>query len=171
MGIQMPKTLHNFNLYVEGEGYAGRVIKGKLPEVKVKKEEHRAGGMDTPLSLDQGIEALECEFTLAEFNAAVRGKVGVRNNHGTQLIFKGSIGDDVTESDDPVEVTIRGSILEDNVAEWEAGKKTEDSYKIECKSYKLTVKGTVVYDIDIENMKRVINGVDQLSSQRSNIGL
>jgi P2 family phage contractile tail tube protein len=171
MGIQMPKTLKNFNLFVEGEGYAGRVIKGKPPEVKVKKEEHRAGGMDTPLSLDQGLEALECEFTLAEFNAAVRQKVAMRNNHGTQLIFKGAIGDDVTENTDPVEITIRGAILEDNVGEFEAGKKTEDSYKVECKSYKLTIKGVVVYDIDIENMKRVINGVDQLASQRANIGL
>jgi P2 family phage contractile tail tube protein len=37
--------------------------------------------------------------------------------------------------------------------------------------YKLTVGGREVYEIDVENMVRRINGVDQLAGIRSDIGL
>lgn len=37
--------------------------------------------------------------------------------------------------------------------------------------YKLEVDGRLVYEIDALGMKRVIDGVDQLASQRAALGL
>lgn len=171
MAFRIPNTLKAFNLYLEGNNFAGLAAKLKLPEIKTKKEEHRGAGMDMPRSLMQGIEALECEFTLTEFSADVRAKVGIQNGHNTELVFKGSIGDDSgAGATKPVLVTIRGAIMEDTPSEWESGKKTEDSYKVECKFYELKVDGKEVYYIDQDNMIRRIEGTDYLASQRSDIG-
>ena len=37
--------------------------------------------------------------------------------------------------------------------------------------YKLEIGGETIHEIDAENMKRVINGVDQLEKRRAALGL
>ena len=173
-GIIAPYTLKNCNLYIADgavTNYAGRVSSIKLPEIKVKLESYRAGGMDFELSFDQGLERLECEFTLIEFSAAVRRSVAIHKDHNTVLIFKGSIGNDTAAgATQPAQAYIRGLIHTDSPSEWSPGKKTEDNYKVEVRTYELKINGKEIYFIDHKLMIRRINGVDYLKSQRSDIG-
>ena len=48
----MTKILKNFNLFVDGRGYAGRTEEVTPPKLTIKTEELRAGGMDAPISID-----------------------------------------------------------------------------------------------------------------------
>ncbi len=48
----LPKILKNFNVFVDGRGYAGRIDEISLPKLAIKTEEYRAGGMDIPVSID-----------------------------------------------------------------------------------------------------------------------
>lgn len=50
--------LKNFNLFVDGRGYAGNVSEYTPPNLAVQTEDHRAGGMDAPIALDMGMEGL-----------------------------------------------------------------------------------------------------------------
>ena len=61
----LPKILKNFNAFVDGRGYAGRIDEISLPKLSIKTEEHRAGGMDIPVAIDMGMEKLEAELTFS----------------------------------------------------------------------------------------------------------
>lgn len=54
---------------------------------------------------------------------------------------------------------------------WKAGDLANLEMEGAIRYYKLTIGDTVVYQIDIDNMIRIINGVDQLASIRSAIGM
>nr|VFK59842.1 MAG: hypothetical protein BECKTC1821F_GA0114240_10386 [Candidatus Kentron sp. TC] len=42
---------------------------------------------------------------------------------------------------------------------------------VSCEYYKLTHDSRVIHEIDVPNMVRVIDGVDQLEQTRVNLGL
>jgi len=50
----LPKILKNFNVFVDGRGYAGKIDEITLPKLTIKTEEYRAGGM--------GMEKLEADY-------------------------------------------------------------------------------------------------------------
>jgi len=169
--IKMPKTLKNFNLFVNGNNYAGLVEELTPPKVAIKSEEHRAGGMDGPIAIDMGMEELSLEFTLAEYDSDVLNATGILNAKETTFTLRGAINDDSSPSSDPVVITARGGISESDLGSWKSGDKTALKLTAKLKAYKLTVKGATIYDIDFMTLKRVIDGVDQMESIRANIGL
>ncbi|GHT98386.1 hypothetical protein FACS1894126_3800 [Alphaproteobacteria bacterium] len=59
----LPKILKNFNVFVDGRGYAGRVEEVSLPKLSLKTDEFLAGGMDAPIEIDLGMEKLEADLT------------------------------------------------------------------------------------------------------------
>jgi Phage tail tube protein FII len=63
----LPKILRNFNVFVDGRGYAGKIDEITLPKLTIKTDEYRAGGMDIPINIDMGMEKLEADFTFSEY--------------------------------------------------------------------------------------------------------
>ena len=47
----------NFNLFVDGKGFAGQIEEFTPPKLTLKTEEFRAAGMDAPIELTMGLEA------------------------------------------------------------------------------------------------------------------
>lgn len=172
MSIQVPYTLKGFNFFVDGRGYAGRVDEVNLPKLSIKSEEHRAGGMDTPIEIDMGMEKLECDFTLSQFDWDVLNQVGILNAKETAFVFRGALGNDSSPGDvKPVVCTMRGGIRESDPGSAKSGEKTQLKLTVALKYYKLEVGGATVHEIDVMNLKRVINGVDQVEAIRGAIGL
>jgi P2 family phage contractile tail tube protein len=68
-------------------------------------------------------------------------------------------------------VTLRGALKEVDMGDWKSGDKAEIKHSVAVTYYKLEVDGRLVYEIDALGMKRVINGVDQLTAQRIALGL
>ena len=166
----LPQILKNFNVFVDGRGYAGRADELVLPKVTVKTEEFRAGGMDAPIELDMGMEKIECSFSLAEFNPEVLKLWGVINAATTGFVFRGAVqrqGEDAQA----VVATVRGRIKEPDHGTWKAGDKATNKYTVACSYYKLNVNGTDVFEIDIENMIRNVGGTDQMASLRAAMGM
>ncbi len=58
----LPKILKNFNAFVDGRGYAGRIDEISLPKLSIKTEEHRAGGMDIPVAMVMYPDILARDF-------------------------------------------------------------------------------------------------------------
>lgn len=162
--------LKNMNLFVDGRGYAGNIDELTLPKLALKLEEFRNGGMDAPLEQELGMEKIECSFSLTRFDRDVLLLFGVKNGVRIPFTMRGAV-----ESDDgtitAVVVNLEGFIKEIDYGSWKAGDKAMIKLLVSCRSYKLTHGGAVVHDIDIPNMVRVINGVDQLSEQRAALGV
>lgn len=160
--------LKNFNLYVDGRGFAGNVETAQLPNLALVIEDFRAGGLDSPIPLDMGMEPMEASFTLSQFSKETLALWGVGETADVPLTFRGAL-----ESQDgtvrAVVVNIRGRVTAVNPSEWAAGSKANIAFTVRALYYKYTQDGTVVHEIDVVNMVRKINGVDRLAAIRQAI--
>lgn len=162
--------LKSANLFVDGQGFAGNIKEVKLPELSLKLEQFRGGGMDAPISLDKGMEELVVTFSTTKHCVETLGLFGVSKNGGVQLTARGSL-----ESYDgtvtPVIVNMTGKVTKIAPGAWSEGGETSTEYTVNLSYYKYTQDGKDVHEIDVPNMKRIINGTDQLAEHRANLGL
>lgn len=168
--MPLPQVLKNFNLFVDGRGYAGRAEEVNLPKITVKTEEFRAGGMDSPVELDMGTDKLECSFSLSEYNQEVLTLWGIVVDADTPFVFRGAVqrqGEDA----EPVIAKVRGRIKEFDPGAWKAGDKAVAKLTVAVTYYQLTVNGAVAVEIDVENMIRITDGSDQMASLRTALGI
>lgn len=171
MAIQLPRILKNMNLFIDGRGYAGRIDEIALPKLAAAVEEHRAGGMDAPLNLDMGMEALEATFTLSEFDENIWAGFGLLENNVIPCTVRGSIQAQGTSEAQPVVANLRGGWQELDPGTWKPGDKNQLSVTMMCRYYKLTINGRTVAEIDVPNMIRIIDGTDQIAQQRAHLGI
>ena len=165
----IPKTLKNFNLFVDGRGYAGRVEELTLPKLSIKTEEIKAGGMDVPIELDMGMEKLECELTLSEYDAEVIKMFGLNNGAQVPLTLRGGLDDEAGIT--PVVVTLQGAWRALDFGNWKAGEKASLKVSVALRYYRLEIGGQELIEIDALNMVRKIDGKDQLEGLRGALGL
>ncbi len=162
--------LKNMALYVDGRGYAGNVESLTLPKLTMKTEEFRNGGMDAPIDVELGMEKLEAEFTLTRFDRDMLGLFGLAQGQNVPLTVRGAI-----ESDSggilSVIVNLQGFVRELDFGDWQPGEKATLKSMVSLRYYKLTHGTNAVHEIDIPNMVRIINGVDQLALTRAALGI
>lgn len=166
---QIPRILKNFSLFVDGRGLAGTIQTLTLPTLTTKMEEFRGGGMDAPVELDMGMEKLEGSFELAEYNPDIIALYGLASADA-QLTARGAMRRD-GEAAVPVIVNMTGVIKELDPGDWTAGDMSTGTFAYALRYYKLTVGGRELIEIDKVNMIRRIDGVDQLESIRTAIGV
>jgi len=160
--------LKNFNLYVDGRGYAGNVDEVTLPNLSIVGEDYRAGGMDAPVELDMGMEKLESTFILSKFDADIDR---LFSSPGfIALTFRGAV-ESLDGTVRPVVVKMSGKIHAIETGAATPGTKVTKTYRVPLVRYSYTLDGVAVHDIDVLNMKRIIGGVDRLAEQRRAIGL
>jgi len=165
------KILKNFNLFVDGRGFAGNVKELKLPDLTIKEEDFRAGGMDAPVGVDMGMEKLVVTFTTAKHCKDTLALFGVSASSGTvPLIARGAV-ESLDGSTESVKVTMQGKVMKVEQSAWQPGSETTHTYTATLSYYKYEQGGTAIHEIDIPNMKRVINGKDMLEAQRNALGL
>lgn len=170
MAIQFPKVMKNLNLFIDGRGYAGRIDEIELPKLAIKTEEHRAGGMDLPIELDLGMEKLEANMTLSDFDSEVFKLFGLVGNQSIAYTIRGAIQAQ-GEPSQAVIINLRGGWKELDAGTWKPGDKSSVKATVTANYYKLSIDGTAVVEIDAINLVRTINGVDQMAKIRSDIGL
>ncbi|MDQ7091749.1 MAG: phage major tail tube protein [Methylococcales bacterium] len=162
--------LKNMNLFVDGRGQAGNIEEITLPKLASKTEEFRNGGMDAAVEVEMGMEKLEMDFTLTRFDKAVLKLYGLAPGKLKPLTIRGSL---VSENGDEVAVTINlmGMVKEVDSGSWKPGDKATLKLAVALRYYKLTIDNEVIYEIDVPNMVRIIDGVDQLATTRANLGI
>lgn len=160
----LPKILKNFNVYVDGRGYAGRVEEVTLPKLTIKTEEYQGGGMTAPVEVDLGLEKLEMEMTFAEYDPELFKLFGLTDGSEVAFTIRGGIqgaGETL-----PVVVNVRGFFKELDFDNWKPSEKASLKCSVACNYYKLSINNSVLIEIDPVNMIRSINGNDQLESMR-----
>jgi P2 family phage contractile tail tube protein len=167
--MAMPKVIKHFNLFVDGRGYAGRVDEVTEPKLSIKKEEFRGGGMDAPVDIDMGMEKIELQFTLVEHDPAIYRQFGLVDGNAVRVSLRQALADDAGVT--PKVITAQGMMTEIDGGGSKSGDKGSLKVSIACRYYKLQVAGQTVVEIDVENMKRIINGTDQLAAHRAALGM
>lgn len=164
--MQYPRTIRNFNAFVDGVSYAGRAIEGKLPELKLQTASHRGGGMDGPVAQDMGTEAMRAELTLAEWVPELVTLFGTRQRLVLRPVAKGQHDN----SADAFISTLGGLWTITNFADLKPGSDVPLKLTQETDYFRMVKDGEELFEIDTEAGKRVIGGVDQLASMRAAMG-
>ena len=163
-------VLKNVNLFVDGRGFAGQVMEVNLPKLTVKMEEHRDGGMDAPAEIDMGLEKLECDFSTSNIDAGLLRSWGLAPGSLVPVTFRGAL-----ESEDgtvtPVVASVRGQVKEVDYGTWKPGEKVPLKCAMAVRYYKFEHDGALIHEIDVDNMVRIVNGVDRLAEQRAALGI
>ena len=160
----LPKILKNFNLYVDGRGYAGRVEEITLPKLTIKTEDFQAGGMSAPIEVDLGMEKLEMDMTFAEYDPELFKLFGLTNGSEIAFTIRGAL--EGRSETTPVVINARGYFKEMDFDSWKPAEKATLKCSVACNYYKLTIDGIELVEIDPVNMVRNVNGIDQLSTIR-----
>ncbi|MCP1738601.1 P2 family phage contractile tail tube protein [Bradyrhizobium japonicum] len=166
----IPRVLRNFNSFVNGVGYAGRISEVELPELSVKTEEYRGGGMDGNVELDMGLETLTAKFTFGEHANQILGLWGNMDGNAVRIQLRGALQRD-GETAVPMTVDLHGGFKKNTLGTWKAGDLTQNEAEMSIRYLKIQIQDTVVVEIDIDNMIRIVNGVDQLASIRTAMGM
>jgi len=162
--------LKNMNLFVDGRGYAGNVEELTPPKLTMKTEEIRNGGMDAPIEVEMGMDKLEASFTLTKYDSNVLSLFGLHPGVPVFLTFRGSVASE-NGTEKPVVIQMVGVIKEIDQGSWKAGDKATLKAMMTLRFYSHMVDGFMVHLIDIPNMVRMVNGVDQLLLTRKNLGM
>ncbi len=165
----IPKVLKNFNLFVDGNGFAGLVEEVTLPKLTLKMDDLYNGGMDAPIDLEMGMDKLECSFSLSEYNENVIRQFGLRDGAQVSLSLRGGL--DAEAGVIPVVVNLVGAWKDLDTGSWKAGEKAPLNVSVTLRYYKLTMDAQELIEVDVTNMVRVIDGADQLADMRAAIGL
>jgi P2 family phage contractile tail tube protein len=170
--MALPKVLANFNLIVDGQGFLGEVTELTPATLAVTTEEYRGGGLDSPVPYDVGLEPIEVSFSMASYNVELLKLFGLADGNAVQVTFKGGLrgqGQDAAAISS-VTINARGMMRELAPEAWQAGQRAPVGYTIRCRYYRVSIDGEDVIEIDVDNMKRIIGGVDQLAAIRQAIG-
>ena len=168
--MPVARLLKNISLFVDGRGYAGKVDSFTPPKLTVKTEEHRAGGMDAPIEVDMGMEKLEAGLTLSGVDKDALKLFGLTTGSFAPMTLRGASQGDTGEVE-AAAIHMRGQVKEVDWGDWEPGAKAPVKLMVALRYYKLEVAGETVHEIDVENMKRIVDGVDQLAELRAALGL
>lgn len=167
--MPIPKVLKNFNLFVDGRGFAGLCDEVTLPELAITTVDHRAGGMDGVAKLDMGWEAMELGFKLAEHSPVVFRQLGLVNQAAVQVTFRAAM-----VNDSEVEAYVihaRGMYQSVNLGSTSLGDKQPLEATLALRYFRLSIGGEDYVEVDVDNMVRKIMGVDQLEAQRNALGM
>jgi len=160
----------NFNLFVDGRGYAGQADEFNAPKLTLQTEEFRAGGMDLPIDVTMGMEKLTCDFSLKAYDKNVLALFGIVEGANVPLTVREAL-----ESFDgtvtPVVHTMRGKITEIDPGTSKPGELPPLKVTMSLTYYKMQHGDTTVHEIDAINMVRIINTVDVLAAIRNALGI
>ena len=160
----------NFNLFVDGKGFAGQIEEFTPPKLTLKTEEFRAAGMDAPIELTMCLEKLEASFSLIAVDRAVLAAFDVAEGKVVPFVAREAL-----ESFDgtvtPVIHTLRGKVKEIDHGTLKPGDKVGIKISMAVTYYKLQHGRDVITEIDVENMVRVIDGKDTAAPVRAALGM
>tara|TARA_B100001094_G_scaffold331808_1_gene401414 strand:+ start:3880 stop:4380 length:501 start_codon:yes stop_codon:yes gene_type:complete len=165
----LPQSIRAMNLFVDGKGFAGAIEEIVPPKLKIKTQEFKAGGMDTPIELDHGIEKLECSFTIANYDKDLFKVFDITPNKMVSITLRGAIEED--DKTIPVAMLLTGGWKEMDFGTWKSGETTKLKVQMTLKKYELLIEDEEQIFIDVPNMVRRIHAIDVLESARSAIGL
>lgn len=168
--MAVPLNLKNFHLSIDGIGMLGVASEVELPEISIKTEEWRGGGMDTPIELDMGLEVLTANVTLGEYNASVLQLMGQVGFDDIDCTIRGGLRRE-KRATTPVECRMRGFWKKLELGTWKPGDMADNKWELSCSYFRYMQDNVTLIEIDCINMVRFIGGVDQMASMRVALGL
>lgn len=163
----LPRVLKNFNVYVDGVGFAGRVDSITLPPLNFVVEDHRAGGMDAPKGIRMGMEKLTMSMVTKDFDPTL---IQLFGREDIAITARGAVqrqGANV----EPLIINMRGGWTGLELGQWSVGAAVQNTINSDLDYLRIRQSDIELCEIDVVNMVRRFNGIDQLAQERAAIGM
>lgn len=167
----LPAKLKNFATFIDGTSYVGEMEEVTPPKLKRKMEAYRGGGMLGEIKSDMGVDGLEMEFTAGGWMREIFKQWGAIKHDAVLIRWAGALQADDQESQQSVEITVRGRHEEIDPGSAKAGDKTQFKVKSTLTYYKLVMDGETLIEIDLVNMIEIVDGVDRAAETRAILGI
>lgn len=166
MAIQIPHTLKLWNLFIDGDSWAGRALEITLPTLTPNILAHSTGLLVQQPVLIGWNGLVTANFTVAELSSEL---VAVIGKESKTVMAKASTGND--DGSAKAETAIFTGILSNYEASaWKSGDVTADKFTITCVYYKFNGSGGS-FEIDTENNKVLADGEDLVETIRGKINV
>lgn len=168
--MSVKDVLKNFNLFVDGRGYAGQIDEYVPPVLTLQTEDYRPGGLDSTVPIEMGLEKLETSFSLISYDIDVLTLWGIEQGNEVPFVARGAL----QSHDGTVKTivhTMRGKIKQLDRGTWKAGQIIPLKVMMDLTYYKEEHSDEVIHEIDVQNMVRTINGVDALAEIRGALAI
>lgn len=165
----LPSIIKDSIISIEGKGYAGVIDKITWPKLSRKLEEFRAGGMFGPVEIELGQEKMELSFEAPEQTRELLQLYGACGVAGVKCRINASAESEANCQSYGIEAMMTGRIKEIEFGDFEAGKLQKTKYSISLATFKYSIDGRVLFDIDFLNNIYIADGVDLLEKRRANL--
>lgn len=154
----LPRTLKNFNVFVNMSSWAGVAESITLPKITKKTEDFRGAGMIGDIALGYGYEKMESEVTYAGFDVRQYHQLGVCGASDLPIRYVGLYERQDTCTTQNVEIYMRGMGKELDSGTTKNGDKTEVKMSYALTYYRLEVDGVVEIELDF------VNGIERFGT-------
>lgn len=165
------QKLKQMAMFNQGDAWVGEAVSVTTPKLARKFEEYRGGGMDRPVKIDMGGEALEMEATYGGPMRGILAQYGMVGVGNVLQRFVGAYENDDTGEITRIEIVTRGRHEEIDRGEAKPGEAGEFKVKSALSYYKEVWNGEVLIEIDVLGMVEIVGGVDRMAERRAALGL
>jgi P2 family phage contractile tail tube protein len=167
----LDEIIRDYVLFNGADRMVGRVSKFKPPALEIANEQFRGAGMDAPLPIDMGMNALVTSFTAIGVSKGMFASFGIISGiAGPKISVRAAALNPLTGISLPVIWTMQGVCTKLETSDLEPGKPAETTLEMQLYYYAFIHSGMPVHTIDVANGIRMINGVDQLLQMRGLVG-
>ncbi|MEJ6008669.1 phage major tail tube protein [Novosphingobium aquae] len=165
-----PRKLKDFRLFNDANSYLGIAKELTLPKIAHSMEDWRGAGMLGPVKIDNGLEAIEFEWSLGGHDSIVVRQAGLVTHDGAMLRFIGAYQSDADGAVSTIEAVVRGRHQEIDFGKAKTGDDTELKIKTVCSYYTLTADGEELFAIDLVGGVYRAGGIDRWADIRAALG-
>ncbi|MEN3969987.1 phage major tail tube protein [Acinetobacter sp. BWR-L5] len=167
----LPRTLKNFNVFVDTHSWAGVAESVTIPKITKKTEDFRGAGMIGDVALSMGYEKLEGEVVYAGFDVKQYRQLGVCGTSDLPVRFVGMYERQDNCTKQIVEIYTRGQAIELDPGDSKNGEKTEIKMSYNYTYYRMEVDGVVEVELDFINGTERFGETDVAKSIKELLGL
>lgn len=171
MSRQLPRTLKNMNVFVDGSSFAGVAKTITLPKITKKTEDFRGAGMIGEVALDLGYEKMECEVTYAGFDPRQYQQLSRCGVSDLPIRFVQIHERQDTCAIQNAEVYMRGQAIEVDPGDSTLGEMGEYKSTYSVTYMRLEVDGQQVFELDFINGIETFGETDLFDEIKRLLGL
>lgn len=167
---QTKDILINMALFMDGVSYIANVDNCDPPKLTATTEEFRGGGMNGPIEIPTGHEALRFGTEVINYSEEVFALFNIAVGNSKSFTVRGALKS-WNGAIKPIKWNMRGQVIEVDPQNVKPGTPPRAKLTVALDYMQLTVGTTVVQEIDVMNMTQIINGVDVLYDVASALGI
>lgn len=167
----LPRTLKNFNVFVDTHSWAGVAESVTIPKITKKTDDYRGAGMIGDIALSMGYEKLEGEVVYAGFDVKQYRQLAVCGTSDLPVRFVGLYERQDNCTTQNIEIYMRGQALELDPGESKNGERTEITMTYNYTYFRMEVDGVVQVELDFINGIERFGDTDVAEQIRELLGL